>query len=113
DGIRDFHVTGVQTCALPISLSLVSSARASPGSRIKMLVAVDLVGLPPAVYWALFALAADRGAGQDSSRSSAAVLGSMMFDQTCSAGCRLRRGGVDSGNPRSSTQLRARPRRRA
>src|SRR5690606_40003757 len=22
DGIRDFHVTGVQTCALPISLSL-------------------------------------------------------------------------------------------
>src|SRR5690606_40897871 len=23
DGIRDFHVTGVQTCALPISISVV------------------------------------------------------------------------------------------
>src|SRR5690606_40371847 len=23
DGIRDFHVTGVQTCALPISLDLI------------------------------------------------------------------------------------------
>src|SRR5690606_40294720 len=34
DGIRDFHVTGVQTCALPIS----SNGRGSPigrGSRIR------------------------------------------------------------------------------
>src|SRR5690606_40847308 len=33
DGIRDFHVTGVQTCALPISLSRtsrMSSAADSP-----------------------------------------------------------------------------------
>src|SRR5690606_40708613 len=28
DGIRDFHVTGVQTCALPISLLLMISANA-------------------------------------------------------------------------------------
>src|SRR5690606_41088476 len=28
DGIRDFHVTGVQTCALPISVVLRSSAAA-------------------------------------------------------------------------------------
>src|SRR6266511_5612369 len=27
DGIRDFHVTGVQTCALPISLSEEETAR--------------------------------------------------------------------------------------
>src|SRR5690606_40951537 len=27
DGIRDFHVTGVQTCALPISEGLVPAAR--------------------------------------------------------------------------------------
>src|SRR5690606_40300559 len=26
DGIRDFHVTGVQTCALPISLAELSAA---------------------------------------------------------------------------------------
>src|SRR5690606_39363856 len=31
DGIRDFHVTGVQTCALPISESTSPKARASPG----------------------------------------------------------------------------------
>src|SRR5690606_40056468 len=30
DGIRDFHVTGVQTCALPISAS-ISSTPARPG----------------------------------------------------------------------------------
>src|SRR5690606_40144883 len=32
DGIRDFHVTGVQTCALPISTSLLfsPSSQASP-----------------------------------------------------------------------------------
>src|SRR5690606_40957801 len=27
DGIRDFHVTGVQTCALPISMSNTGSCR--------------------------------------------------------------------------------------
>src|SRR5690606_39376925 len=27
DGIRDFHVTGVQTCALPISVSMPSGRR--------------------------------------------------------------------------------------
>src|SRR5690606_40862079 len=32
DGIRDFHVTGVQTCALPISTSL-SSAEPSSAAR--------------------------------------------------------------------------------
>src|SRR5690606_39788176 len=30
DGIRDFHVTGVQTCALPISLSPPSSSCSVP-----------------------------------------------------------------------------------
>src|SRR5690606_39433875 len=29
DGIRDFHVTGVQTCALPISLHPTSSSHSS------------------------------------------------------------------------------------
>src|SRR5690606_36376401 len=29
DGIRDFHVTGVQTCALPISLALVTATAAT------------------------------------------------------------------------------------
>src|SRR5690606_40146769 len=29
DGIRDFHVTGVQTCALPISASSTSATTAS------------------------------------------------------------------------------------
>src|SRR5690606_39496615 len=29
DGIRDFHVTGVQTCALPISLSCLTGSGCS------------------------------------------------------------------------------------
>src|SRR5690606_40189591 len=33
DGIRDFHVTGVQTCALPISFRHGSSAGAGPVQR--------------------------------------------------------------------------------
>src|SRR5690606_40228177 len=38
DGIRDFHVTGVQTCALPISLRLTSAienAYDSEHSRVR------------------------------------------------------------------------------
>src|SRR5690606_39435431 len=31
DGIRDFHVTGVQTCALPIFRNCSTAARYSPG----------------------------------------------------------------------------------
>src|SRR5690606_39921275 len=31
DGIRDFHVTGVQTCALPISILATQSVTLSPG----------------------------------------------------------------------------------
>src|SRR5690606_36291490 len=30
DGIRDFHVTGVQTCALPISVNLIEDCAVSP-----------------------------------------------------------------------------------
>src|SRR5690606_39761797 len=30
DGIRDFHVTGVQTCALPISMAIAGSTRGGP-----------------------------------------------------------------------------------
>src|SRR5690606_39982353 len=32
DGIRDFHVTGVQTCALPISLRCLASRRRGPST---------------------------------------------------------------------------------
>src|SRR5690606_41197966 len=31
DGIRDFHVTGVQTCALPILAAMLSGPHASAG----------------------------------------------------------------------------------
>src|SRR5690606_40990914 len=33
DGIRDFHVTGVQTCALPISKSGAPMASRMPGAE--------------------------------------------------------------------------------
>src|SRR5690606_40923509 len=37
DGIRDFHVTGVQTCALPIYQELVFSFQYMPNSSLVML----------------------------------------------------------------------------
>src|SRR5690606_40540853 len=33
DGIRAFHVTGVQTCALPISSEIIATENNSPGSQ--------------------------------------------------------------------------------
>ena len=35
DGIRDYKVTGVQTCALPILLSVTASPSLSPTARNK------------------------------------------------------------------------------
>src|SRR5690606_39365939 len=46
DGIRDFHVTGVQTCALPISTTSGRYARWEP-SRLS--IAFHTVGPPPAI----------------------------------------------------------------
>src|SRR5690606_39498955 len=37
DGIRDFHVTGVQTCALPIWTASMTSSSCSMERRLKLL----------------------------------------------------------------------------
>src|SRR6266511_4213445 len=37
DGIRDFHVTGVQTCALPISVSTTNGVSRYPSSALSRL----------------------------------------------------------------------------
>src|SRR5690606_39611765 len=42
DGIRDFHVTGVQTCALPISLGVVLDAH---GLEVALHPAVQALGV--------------------------------------------------------------------
>src|SRR5690606_40268315 len=45
DGIRDFHVTGVQTCALPISgLPSESAARVNAGTLFVYMLLQPLVG---------------------------------------------------------------------
>src|SRR5690606_29736905 len=41
DGIRDFHVTGVQTCALPICMSLRSPSRRRAASKIAILLLAE------------------------------------------------------------------------
>src|SRR5690606_871240 len=45
DGIRDFHVTGVQTCALPIlnqkTVSVLGAVKSASGTS------VDFTGIPP------------------------------------------------------------------
>src|SRR5690606_39878467 len=52
DGIRDFHVTGVQTCALPIfdpvrgALGTASLYRLSDGRRLLRLENLEVVGGP-------------------------------------------------------------------
>src|SRR5690606_40648981 len=46
DGIRGFHVTGVQTCALPISLG-AQLARAT-AAAIRMTTGVNFISGPPA-----------------------------------------------------------------
>src|SRR5690606_39380291 len=52
DGIRDFHVTGVQTCALPISQLitselLVSSLPAAEVAAVSAAPAAPLPSVPP------------------------------------------------------------------
>src|SRR5207253_8704560 len=46
DGIRDGHVTGVQTCALPISVALSRAGRSLPG---KVLMRLHLLPENPAL----------------------------------------------------------------
>src|SRR5690606_39477099 len=41
DGIRDFHVTGVQTCALPISSQIHGMIHCSGGAQTKILHFID------------------------------------------------------------------------
>src|SRR5690606_40822844 len=43
DGIRDFHVTGVQTCALPILSILSNSERNSSGLKISRQMALGMI----------------------------------------------------------------------
>src|SRR6266511_4651945 len=44
DGIRDFHVTGVQTCALPISIRLEQPVEPGTGIQKAMVVTLDASG---------------------------------------------------------------------
>src|SRR5690606_40610005 len=54
DGIRDFHVTGVQTCALPISTK--DDLAAAQGKRVRDVIAPTLrvlfCGINPGLYTA-------------------------------------------------------------
>src|SRR5438445_7667845 len=52
DGIRDIGVTGVQTCALPILVSVAVDAKAHPnryGSKLPVNAPLKLVGLQRAL----------------------------------------------------------------
>src|SRR5690606_40707105 len=46
DGIRDFHVTGVQTCALPISVSTSAALLADQRRSLLSLVSTHSATLP-------------------------------------------------------------------
>src|SRR5690606_40373888 len=55
DGIRDFHVTGVQTCALPISESRVHASFAVPSRKAAHMWAAFPVPLPKSGRFDTFA----------------------------------------------------------
>src|SRR5690606_39981066 len=90
DGIRDFHVTGVQTCALPIyaeRLAEIARQRAATESRLAVLKARwekerELVGQVRALRERLEALVVGNGAaadaGQEIGRASCRVEGVVM-----------------------------------
>src|SRR5690606_41193243 len=47
DGIRDFHVTGVQTCALPISRSSLSRTAGSSNAERTRSCSLSAAGIAP------------------------------------------------------------------
>src|SRR5690606_39973277 len=91
DGIRDFHVTGVQTCALPISstISRCSAGSAAPPRR---------KSVPPPSTAAAPAPCL-RAAGSFRARGSAApARSSRRAPPAASARAEERRVGIDRGN---------------
>src|SRR5690606_40882150 len=58
DGIRDFHVTGVQTCALPI-FALLKYGCGVPFNRLEKLQHNLGIPLPAATQWEVVDAAAD------------------------------------------------------
>src|SRR5207253_3729001 len=53
DGIRDGHVTGVQTCALPISLCTSVNPAALRDVAIDDATGASVTGLPPSTFSAM------------------------------------------------------------
>src|SRR5690606_40349265 len=92
DGIRAFHVTGVQTCALPISPS-----HSEPSAILAR--AVDVLAAPAAGLW-MAGVAADIRAVMPASDALARVAGgrgdpggaAFEFDEIGRASCRERVG---------------------
>src|SRR5690606_21389470 len=48
DGIRDFHVTGVQTCALPISVTVRVTLFGPKSAQVKSVISIEVVAIPQA-----------------------------------------------------------------
>src|SRR5690606_40054505 len=90
DGIRDFHVTGVQTCALPISpmpmLSdsrKASAPRATPETRSLLLKSrTDVISGTPGTISRTDAASACWGRGASSNRHRIAAISAATNEQT-------------------------------
>src|SRR6266700_4271341 len=76
DGIRDFHVTGVQTCALPIC--------SADGTHWTRMGAARLAGLPSMVQVGLFVTSPDAVTDEN----AGPALASALFDHVTVSGTR-------------------------
>src|SRR5690606_41024441 len=90
DGIRDFHVTGVQTCALPILPAMSASKTRSRLAGINPRPASSFVAslLPPKMSWSM--LAAGRAAPVFSALATEPRWCTVIWTQIGRASCRER-----------------------
>src|SRR5690606_40928920 len=101
DGIRDFHVTGVQTCALPISSGSCTRRITLPPKPSHRLQQRGAIKMSPSCTWMTPSAMASPNNFRKTSRHSAAEIGR--------ASCRERveRAGVGGARKRKRSQRSA------
>src|SRR5690606_39902020 len=97
DGIRDFHVTGVQTCALPISVNFARDWQsANPSAKSEETAQEGDSASPPRIYFKQMAIDGGRLLFRDFTQDQAAEFQVAPLDLTVSDLATWPRGDDDS-----------------